>query len=658
MTCHPQTPAHAAHPLDPLTTAEITAATELVRAELARDVQDPGAALRFAWVDLWEPTKDLVLSHEADGAQPPRQALVVAMDSATGRSWEIRLDLTAARVQSCTLRNSDSTQGQPPILVDEFFRAADIVKAHIGWRAALARRGLTEADMDLVQIDPISPGHFAHETWEGRRILRAVSYYRAREQTNAYAHPIEGLVAIVDLIAGEVIALHDDGRDVPIPRTLHDYDTDSLMPWRSDLAPLEIVQPQGPGFAVAGWQVTWQDWQFRIGFTPREGLVLHRLTLRDGDHRRPVIHRASITEMAVPYADPTPQHFGKCAFDAGEFGLGKLANQLELGCDCLGHIRYFDVPACDDFGTPFVMRNAICMHEEDYGILWKHNEFRSNIHQTRRSRRLVISFFATVGNYDYGFYWYLYQDGTIQLEAKLTGIVQTAALMPGERYAWGGMITPELGGPSHQHFFNARLHMDLDGAGNSVTEHEYRPVPIGPDNPFGNVFTMTTTPLTHEGAACRDADGATGRFWKVINPNRRNAAGNPPGYKLMVQPSPLLLADPASSVARRAGFARHHLWVTPHDPAERFASGDYPNQHPGECGLPVYVRQGRSISNADLVLWHSFGHTHVCKPEDFPVMPVEYAGFMLKPNNFFDRSPAMNLPPPVPGGHGGSVCCD
>jgi primary-amine oxidase len=653
MTCHATSPTPAAaYPLDPLTTIEIDLAIRLVRAQL-----DVGESLRFAWVDLKEPHRNAVLAHDAGRGQYRREALVVALDNATGRAWEALVDLGGGGVLSSRQIATDSRHGQPPIMVADFFRAATIVKAHPGWRAALRNRGLTDADLDLVQVDPISPGHFDHEPWAGRRILRAVSYFRDREQANAYAHPIEGVVAIVDLIEGAVIDLFDDGRNVPIPRTRHDYDSETLKPFRTDVRPLDIVQPEGPGFTVDGWLVTWQDWRFRIGFTQREGLVLHRLGLKDGDRHRHVVYRASITEMAVPYADPTPQHFGKCAFDAGEFGLGKLANQLELGCDCLGHIHYFDVPACDDFGKAFTMRNAICMHEEDFGILWKHNEFRSNVHETRRSRRLVISFFATVGNYDYGFYWYLYQDGTIQLEAKLTGIVQTAALLPGERYRWGGMITPELGGPSHQHFFNARLHMEVDGGGNTVTEHDYLPVPMGPDNPHGNVFQMTTRTLATESEAMRDADGRTGRFWKVINPNCRNAAGNAPGYKVIVQPSPLLLADPASSVARRAGFARHHVWVTPYAPEERFASGDYPNQHAGECGLPVFTRQDRPIENADLVLWHSFGHTHVCKPEDFPIMSVEYAGFMLKPNNFFDRNPALDIPPPAATHRDGSVCC-
>jgi primary-amine oxidase len=364
---------------------------------------------------------------------------------------------------------------------------------------------------------------------------------------------------------------------------------------------------------------------------------------------RPVVFRASVTEMVVPYADPTANHYWKSAFDAGEYGLGRLANSLELGCDCLGHIHYFDVPAADDLGQPFTMKNAICMHEEDYGILWKHYEFRNGIFEVRRSRRLVISFFATVGNYDHGFYWYLYQDGTIQLEAKLTGIIQTAAVATGETYPWGGMVDDNLGGPTHQHFFNARLHMDIDGGGNTVTEHEFVPRPWGDDNPYGNVFDTRTRVLKRELDSPALANGETGRYWKVSNPNIQNSVGKAPGYKIVVMPSPVMLAQPESTVARRGGFAKKHIWVTAFDAGEKYASGDYPNVHAGGDGLPGYVKQNREIDNADVVLWHSFGHTHVCKPEDFPIMPVEYAGFTLKPNGFFASNIAMDLPPEATG---------
>jgi primary-amine oxidase len=635
-----------AHPLDPLSTEEIRLACGLLR-----KAKGLGTTTRFAMVQLHEPAKASVLGFK-DGDAFERCAFLMVFDASSGETHEGVVNLTSGSVMSWVLHSGD---GQPPVLVEDFVNCDLIVKADAGWRAAIQRRGLTDDDIKRVQVDPFSAGNFGFPLEKGKRVVRAVSYYRADMKDNAYSHPIEGVVAVVDLIAKKVLQLVDDPVVVPVPKTLHNYDPASLGEARTDLKPLHISQPEGPSFSVDGWEVKWQKWSFRVGFTSREGLVLHQLSV-DG---RPLCYRASVTEMVVPYGDPGSSHFWKNAFDAGEYGLGKLANSLELGCDCLGLIHYFDVPMVDDFGEVVLMKNAVCMHEEDYGILWKHFDFRTGLHQVRRSRRLVISFFATVGNYDYGFYWYLYQDGTVQLEVKLTGIVQTAAVAPGSTYPYGGMLAEGLGGPSHQHFFCARMHMMVDGEGNSVTEHEYHPRPWGTDNPYGNVFDVTGRTLSRELDACREADGKTGRFWKVINPNHKNAVGKHPGYKLVAQPAPVLLAQAESSIDRRGGFASKHLWVTPFAEEEKYATGNYPNQHGGGDGLPAWVKQNRSIENEDIVVWHSFGHSHVCKPEDFPIMPVEYAGFMLKPNNFFAQNPAMDLPGAANGEsvqHGGSCC--
>ena len=637
-----------AHPLDPLTAEEILRACAVVK-----DAQQLGAECRFALVHLHEPAKAEVLAYQP-GDAIERSAFLMVFHATTGATHEAVVNLSQGTVVSWVQHHTE--EGQPPVLVEDFFAVDRIVKADEGWRNAVKRRGLTDEDIKLVQVDPFSAGNFGFTLEKGRRVVRAVSYYRAARTDNAYSHPIEGLVAVVDLIAKRVLQLVDDEVVVPVPKKKHNYDSESLGTPRQDLKPLHISQPEGPSFSVDGWGVKWQKWSFRVGFTSREGLVLHQL----GYDSRPIVYRASVTEMVVPYGDANTSQFWKNAFDCGEYGLGKLANSLELGCDCLGLIHYFDVPMVEDEGTVTVMKNAVCMHEEDYGVLWKHFDFRTGLHQVRRSRRLVISFFATVGNYDYGFYWYLYQDGTIQLEVKLTGIIQTAAVAPGADYPYGGMVAEGLGGPNHQHFFCARLHMMVDGEQNSVTEHEYHPRPWGQDNPYGNVFDLTARTLSRELDACREADGKTGRFWKIVNPNHRNAVGKHPGYKLVVQASPLLLAQPGSSIDRRGGFATKHLWVTRYAADERYATGNYPNQHAGGDGLPRYVQQNRSIENEDVVVWHTFGHSHVCKPEDFPIMPVEYAGFMLKPNNFFVANPAMDLPAEANGHsvrHGETSCC-
>ncbi|MBY5899526.1 primary-amine oxidase [Rhizobium leguminosarum] len=652
------------HPLDPLSLAEIASAVAILK-----DRQTLAPTFRFPITRLEEPTKADLAAHRL-GDRLPRLAFILAIDISDGETFEGIVDLTTGTVCSyIRLPLDELPYGQPPIMLCEFETVEGTVKSDPRWIAAVKKRGITDEDIPLIQIDPFSSGYFGREFEKGKRIVRAVSYWREDIRDNGYAHPIEGVVAVVDLITNRVVDLVDDEKIIPVPRKKRNYGRETFPEPRPDLKPLHIVQPQGPSFTVDGWKVEWQNWSFRVGFTPREGLVLHELGIKDQGRLRPVVFRASVTEMVVPYADPTANHYWKSAFDAGEYGLGRLANCLELGCDCLGHIHYFDVPAADDFGQPFTMKNAICMHEEDYGILWKHYEFRNGIFEVRRSRRLVISFFATVGNYDYGFYWYLYQDGTIQLEAKLTGIIQTAAVATGETYPWGGMVDDNLGGPTHQHFFNARLHMDVDGGDNTVTEHEFVPRPWGEDNRYGNVFDTRTRVLKRELDSPALANGETGRYWKVSNPNIQNSVGKAPGYKIVVMPSPVMLAQPDSTVAQRGGFAKKHIWVTAFDAREKYASGDYPNVHAGGDGLPGYVKQNRNIENADVVLWHSFGHTHVCKPEDFPIMPVEYAGFTLKPNGFFASNIAMDLPPegngqsvdsrlqPSPDDIGNGSCC-
>jgi primary-amine oxidase len=631
--------ASSGHPLDPLSEAEVALASDILRSE-----KQLGPHTRFTHVQLEEPSKSEILAWQPHAAQP-RCAAATVFDCATGATHIATVDLAARRVVAWREHLTRvHPYGQPPVTLEEVFKVGDIVKADAGWRGAMTRRGLSDAEIELVQVDPFSAGYYDREVEKGRRLVSAVSYWRAHAKDNGYAHPIEGVVALVDLIENRVVQLVDETEVVPIPKRSRNYDRASIARTRDDVKPLDIVQRDGPSFSVDGWKVSWQNFSFRVGWTAREGLVLHQIAFRDGGAERPIIYRASVTDMIVPYADPTANHFWKSAFDAGEYGLGKLANALELGCDCLGHIHYFDVAVADDFGKPLVMKNAICLHEEDYGILWKHYEFRNDTFEVRRSRRLVISFFTTVGNYDYGFYWYFYQDGSIQLEVKLTGIIQTAAVAPGKTYPWGGMVAEGLGGPTHQHFFNARLHMMVDGERNSVTEHEFRPRPFGTGNPYGNVFDTTSRLLSRERDAVREADGRTGRYWKIINPNRTNSVGGPTGYKLIVHASPVMLAQEAGYMCARGGFATKHVWVTRYAADERYASGEFPNQHAGGDGLPKYIAQDRAIDNEDIVVWHTFGATHVCRPEDFPVMPVESIGFMLRPNGFFAENPAMDLP--------------
>ena len=634
------------HPLDPLTADEIAAARAVLEAE-----GKVGESTRFPLVLPDEPGRRDVLAHR-DGHPVSRRIRVTLLDTATGRSAEALVDVTARLLLS--YRELDAVRdGQPPLLFEEYDACDEIVKADPGWRKAMAERGIT--DTSLVIAAPLAAGNFGIEAETGRRMLRSLTFLRCSESDNPFAHPVGGLVAHVDLTERRVLRLIDTGI-VPTPAECGRYEAEFTGPARTDLRPLEITQPEGPSFTFDGPVLSWQNWRLRLDFNAREGLVLHQFTHRDGDRERPVLHRASIAEMAVPYAEPDASRNWVCYLDAGEYLLGRNANALRLGCDCLGEIAYVDAVLADDHGRPQTLSNAICVHEEDTGLLWKHtNIFDDLAADSRRSRRLVISYITTLGNYDYGFYWYLYQDGTISFEAKSTGLVQTSAGQPGAGSPYATEIAPGLLAPFHQHLFCARLDVALDGPANTVEEVDVVPVPMGPDNPNGNAFTAKATVIADSAESGRVADPSVGRRWRISNPGSLNRMGRPVAYTLLPDPGPVLLARPGSPVAKRVAYATKHLWVTRYRPERHYPDGDYPNQHPGGAGVVDWSEPGEALENTDLTVWHSFGPTHLPRLEDWPVMPVDICGFTLKPTGFFDRNPALDLPKET--GHGSADHC-
>jgi primary-amine oxidase len=631
--------------LAPLDADEIRAARTIVL-ESGR-LTIPGDDVRFAYMGLCDPPKALVHAFDrGEDVDVDRRVRTVLLQGPEATVVEATVSVTRGVVDSWV----EVPDVRPNLQIEEAIGVIGALRADADWNAALDRRGIV--DKSLVQIDPWPAGNFGSHHEKNRRITKALAYLRESPDDNGYARPLEGLMAYVDMGRGTVLEVVDIGV-VPFPPQGGSYYPEDNGPLRTDLRPLNITQPEGPSFTVEGNLVQWQKWSLRVGMDPLEGLVLHTISYEDDGRVRPLVFRASVSEMVVPYGDPGPMHSWKNAFDAGEWGLGRMANSLTLGCDCLGEITYFDDVFSDERGNPHTRPNAICLHEEDYGILWKHVDMTSNRTEVRRSRRLVVSSIATVGNYEYGFYWYFYLDGTMQLEVKLTGIMSTMGVGPeGVGDANASLVAPGIAAPYHQHMFNVRLNMEIDGNENAVYEVDTLRTPLGDDNPWGNAFAPVATLLETELAARRDVDPARSRSWKIANRSTANAVGQPTAYKLVPASTPTLLADPSSNVGQRATFAAHNLWVTPFAEDERRAAGDYPNQHSGGAGLPTWTAQDRSVVDTDIVLWHSFGVTHIPRPEDWPVMPVEYTGFSLVPFGFFDRNPALDVPPTTAGdGH-------
>lgn len=631
------------HPLDPISAQEITALKSIL--EAAGYV---GEGMRFSYVMLREPARATLASF-VPGGPVPREIGVLASDLTAGTVTELVVDIPAARVIH-QRRLDTAKEGWGPVLDEDYVAAEEISKADPRYVEALAKRGIT--DLDKVFCAPLSAGVFGDDNEVGRRMLRVLSFYAPDPDAihAMFGQPIDGVVCHVDLTERRVLRFVDTGYD-HVPDCSGDY-LDPAVDMRETMKPLNITQPEGASFTMKDNILEWENWSIRVGFNGREGLTLHDISFRDQGVKRSILNRASVSEMVVPYGEPQPTHEWQNYFDCGEYQFGRLANSLVLGCDCLGEIHYVDATVVDDFCNPIELKNAICIHEEDFGTLWKHTCIFSGRSEVRRQRRLVVSFFVTVGNYDYGFYWYFYLDGKIELECKATGIVFTSGRPEGD-YEWATEMAPRLGAPQHQHMFSARLDFAVDGARNCVDEIDVKRVPMGPGNPVGNAFTRTITRLESEGDAQRVARNDLGRVWRVASADRTNHLGEPTSYVLHPEGLPLLLADDDASITARAGFATRSLWVTQFDRDELWAAGYTPNQHPGGAGLPAYAAGNRSINGEDIVVWHTFGLTHFPRSEDWPVMPVDYAGFTLKPENFFDRNPTLDVPKDPNGTH----CC-
>jgi len=633
------------HPLEPLTADEINSTVKTLRKE-----KQLGKTVRFVSIVLKEPPKEYVRKFSPDG-EMKREADVVLFDNGANRCYEAVVSLNEEKIKSWKhIRGV-----QPTMTADEQIECERAVLESPEFQEACKRHGVE--DVNLVMVDIWTAGNYGAKEENTKRLARPLCFVRTDPTDNGYARPIEGLRPVVDLNEMKVIRVEDYGC-VPLPPKPGNYRADRVKDLRKDIKALAITQMEGPSFEVNGYEVSWQKWNFILGFNSREGLTLHNIMYNDGGIKRSILYRASLSEMVVPYGDPRPTQNKKNAFDSGAYGMGQCANSLELGCDCLGYIKYFDAVMTNSRGELQIISNAICMHEEDYGILWKHTDRRDNQPEVRRSRRLVISSISTVENYEYGFFWYLYQDGNIQFEIKLTGILSLGTVPAGHKAKYGNLMAPQLYAPNHQHFFNIRLDFDLDGPANSVYEVNVQGEPKGPKNPYGNAFYAKRTRLNTEKKARRNLNLESGRYWNIVNENVKNEVGEPVGYKFIPGDNCVPYALKTASWFKRAGFVNNHVWVTPFAPDERFGAGNYPNQHKGGDGLIKWTKKNRSVANTDIVFWYTMGHTHIPRPEDYPVMPVSYIGFLLKPLGFFTMNPANDLPPsPKAATNSNGSCC-
>ncbi|KAL4935145.1 hypothetical protein BDV06DRAFT_207584 [Aspergillus oleicola] len=636
------------HPFDPITPGEITLATKILQAAF------PSVMLRYKKIDMQEPIKAEVVPYiEAErlGKPLPRkptrllQSLFHRMD--TGAFFKALLN---ADSRSIVYVKELPKEIQGPVDADELIAIEQLCLSHPLVQSEIAKLQLPRGH--TVCNDPWIYG--CDDENESRRLFQCYMYIVATDhpQNNHYSVPCK-FSPVFDGLTHELVRIDY------LPST-SDTSTTSTQPWkpvetiqyahdllteplRTDLKPLIVSQPEGPSFNVRGNQVSWQKWKFHVGFNSREGMVIHNLTYDN----RSVFYRLSMSEMTVPYGDPRAPFHRKQAFDVGDVGFGITANQLNLGCDCLGHIKYFSGYRASSAGLPIHLENVICLHEQDAGLQSKHTNYRTGAATAIRNRQLVVQMICTVSNYEYIFAWVLDQAGNVELEVRATGILSTVPFDNetfGTTSAWGTNVGKGVMAPFHQHMFSLRIDPCVDGYKNTVVYQDSIPLPEDENNPY--LVGYTTSETIIKSSTHADLDVSRNRVFKIRNDSHINPITyKPVSYKLMAQPSQMLLASPRSFGTKRAVFATKPIWVTRYRDDELFAGGEFTNQSKRSEGVETWVARGEGVENEDLVLWHTFGLTHNPRIEDFPVMPVERVSVMLKPDGFFTKNPALDVPP-------------
>lgn len=413
---------------------------------------------------------------------------------------------------------------------------------------------------------------------------------------------------------------------------------------RTDLKPLQVVQPEGASFKVqqegTSNVLSWQKWNFRVGFNQREGMVLYDVRYDD----RPLFYRLSLSDMNIPYADPRQPFARKSAFDLGDAGAGIMANNLKLGCDCLGSIYYLSAVLSDDKGGVVDMPNVVCVHEQDAGIGWKHTNYRTGRAAVVRTRELVLQTIITVSNYEYILAFVFNQAGEVDYEIRATGILSTQPIDEGVDVPFGTVVHPGVLAVHHQHIFSLRIDPMIDGYDNRLVYDEAFPMERSDFNPLGNGYYVKETIVEQSGGY--DTAYEHNRTFKIQNVNKRNPVnGKPVAYKIQAPPFQKILSDKDSFNYKRAEFSDRNVYVVKHRDGELYAGGQYTNQSRGGTGVRSWAERNENVKDTDIVLYVQAGINHVPRVEDFPVMPCEIIKIHMKPVNFFDKNPALDVPP-------------
>ncbi len=623
------------HPLDALRTEEYWTVYDVLQASGHLDEDT-----HYASVLLHEPAKDVVLGWK-QGQAVRREADVTLMRK--GVTIEARVDIAGRKLESW----KEVPGTQAPIFVSEILGFSDTILSDERVRKALEKRGIK--DLNQVECASVPLGYFAFPEQEGHRIAFA-DCDLLHGVYHSWGRTIGGLLIEVDLVERKILRVFDDG-PVPMPSEAVNFE-EAPEVTRPGTKPGIVSQPEGPSFEVKDGEVAWQNWRFRFRLDSRNGVILDLVRIKDGERLRSVLYEGMISELFVPYMDESRNWSTRVFVDSGEFYPGGTLQTMREGLDCPSNAVYFDGLSTNEKGFPVLRPRQACLFEKfDGSVAWRHGDDTGI--WGRPARNLVLRSAALIGNYDYYFDWIFQQDGSIHVAAGATGIIEirpvaaeTVSGMHGavdlEKY--GQLVAKNTLGVNHDHFFSYRLDLDVDGQDNSFMIHRLVQKRLPEGSPRKTIWVPEPSIAKNESDAMMDIHLDQPTMWLFVNPSVKGPLGHPTGYEIMAGATAASLMDPDDGVQKVGAFSAHQLWVTPYRPDERYAGGTYPISSKGTDGLAAWAKANRKIENTDIVAWYTMGFHHVPREEDWPVMPVMWHEFVIRPFDFFSQDPVLDLP--------------
>lgn len=628
------------HPLDPLSTREYWDVFDVMKAS-----GKLGPASRYSAVSLREPPKAEVLAWTAGKTFRREAQVVIHQDS---RTFEGVVDITLRRLASW----KEVPGVKANLTLAELDDARGLVQDDPDWQAAMNKRGIR--DFETLECFGSPSGYFGTAEEQPHRLERITCDERRGDST-AWGRPVEGVVAVYDLDAKKLVRVIDTGV-LPVPPVgSGDYDAEAIGAVRDVPSPIHVEQPAGPGFRLDGHEVSWQNWRFHVRVEPRVGLVLSLVRVMDGGRPRSVLYQGSLSEIFVPYMDPSEGWLHATYIDAGDYGNAEgLLKPLERGTDCPLGAVYLDSQVADEYARPQPRPRSACLFEREAGdIAWRHTDGPDAV-LSRPRRDLVVRSVAVLGNYDYVLDWVFLQDGSLKVVVGATGMLavkgvaaKTAADTPGGAGdPYGRYVAPHTVAVNHDHFFSYRLDFDVDGTSNSFERDELVKKRAAEGSLRKSFWAVEPRIARTERDGMIDAATHAEGLLRIVNPTVRGPLGYPVSYELRPGHGASMLLDADDWPRKRAGFADHMLWVTPERDDERYAAGDYVTMSQGGDGLPKWTSANRPIEKTDIVVWYTFGMHHVPRAEDWPLMPALWHELEIRPYDFFARNPALDLPRP------------